>query len=442
MGRKDQIYYSSTKADINILGEMRFDQMEEVISIEMSEDGHCFTVSDIKSIEWKVCSNEVKIRNKWVCAIQRAAKKPLTGYCDDEGISDIKIVVKKVIQPYIIVPIPSKKCNEDWNYQSNGDDWECDCKEGREQSPIDLPEKSKAISTSDMPNFKYKIVPKEKKAFSDGTLKTTENLKIKLDENMLRIKADFGKVVTPDGAVYFAEEVVFHTPAEHQIDGKTYDMEMQIIHAGKSKGDIGRNLVLSFMFEKTPGVYNKFIDDLDFFNLPNPQSDTVDIIHDLSIYKVHQNSDEKQQVNTKPFSFYNYQGSFTSPPCTEDTVMYVASKPLPLSTTALHLFSEAQRIPDMQDSQGNVQVSDTLPISNRKIQPINGRPVFHFDHTILCGPDVIRKPKHLGHFEKVKSVAQKYFYVSGTKLSGVPNAFLVSKDEAYGTPKEIGSNEN
>ena len=200
--------------------------------------------------------------------------------------------------------------------------------------------------------------------------------------------------------------------------------------------------VLSFVFEKTPGVYNKFIDDLDFFNLPNPTSDKVDIIHDLYIGKIFQNSDEKKEHAVfKPFSFYNYQGSLTSPPCSEDTVMYVASKPIPLSTTVLHLFSEAQRVPDMQDSQGNVHVSEDLPITNRKIQPINGRPVFHFDHTILCGPDKIKKPEHLGHFEKVKTVAEKYFYVSGTKLSGVPNAFLISKDEALGTPKPEGSDE-
>ena len=112
-----------------------------------------------------------------------------------------------------------------------------------------------------MPNFIYKTVEKVKKFHRDGTLRKTENLQFKLEENLLRLKADFGKVVTPDGAVYFAEEIVFHTPAEHQINGKTYDMEVQIIHSGKSKGDIGRNLVLSFLFEKTPGVYNKFIDE-------------------------------------------------------------------------------------------------------------------------------------------------------------------------------------
>jgi carbonic anhydrase len=252
----------------------------------------------------------------------------------------------------------------------------------------------------------------------------------------LRIKHDsFGKTVTPDGSVYFAQEIVIHTPAEHMINGKKYDMEIQIIHNGKSVGDIGKQLILSFIFEKEAGVYNKFIDDLDFFNLPNPTSPAVDIVNDLFIPKILHTSDEKEEVTgMRNFSFYTYQGSLTAPPCSEDTIMYVNSKPIPIGTTALHLFEEALRIPDMMDDKGNVQISDWIPISNRNIQPLNGRPVFHYDHEKYCGPDKQKeKAQKLGHFEKIKSVTEKYFYVPGKKVSGIPNAFLVSKDEAYNT---------
>lgn len=440
--RNEQIYYSNTKDDLNILGEMRFSLMMEITSMDKGEDGFCFTVTDSSSFneEWRLCSNEEKIRNTWVCALQKVTEKPLADYCDNSKDKP-KIEIKKVIQPYVIVPIPSRKCNEDWDYQKQGDDWECDCKEGREQSPIDLPEKHVAINTSDVPNFKYHPVEKVAKKYNnEGGQTETENLKFKLEENLLRLKANFGKAVTPDGAVYFAEEIVFHTPADHQINGKTYDMEVQIIHNGKSKGDIGRQMVLSFLFEKTPGVYNKFIDDFDFFNLPNPSSPIVDIIHNLNLAKIFQNSDEEETPRFKPFSFYTYQGSLTSPPCVEDTVMYVASKPLPLSSTVLHLFTEALRMPDQQDSQGNVHVSEFLPITNRKIQPINGRPVFHFDHTILCGPDKVKKIKKLGHYEKVQTMWNQYFYVPGEQLSGVPNAFLVSENEAKGIPSDEEKN--
>ena len=49
-----------------------------------------------------------------------------------------------------------------------------------------------------------------------------------------------GKIVTLDGAIYVAEEIVFHTPSEHTIQGKRFPLEVQIIHYGQSKGDIAK----------------------------------------------------------------------------------------------------------------------------------------------------------------------------------------------------------
>lgn len=335
-------------------------------------------------------------------------------------------------------------CNENWNYQKHGDDWECDCAEGKEQSPINLPPKEQAIDSSSRPNFKFhKVQVSNLITANDGSKRETENLKIKLEENSLRIKYDnFGKIVTPDGSIYVADEIIIHTPGEHMINGKKFDMEIQVVCKGKTVGDIGKNLVLSFIFEKSAGVYNKFVDDLDFFNLPNPLSKSVDIIHTLFIPKILHNSDESDEViYMKNFSFYTYQGSLTSPPCTEETIMYVNSKPIPIGTTALHMFQEALRVPDLIDEKGNVTVSDMVAASNRNVQPINGRPVFHYDHEKYCGPDP-QKPPEVGHFERLKKVMNNYFYVSGKKISGLPNAFVVSKDEAYNIQPNLPNIQN
>lgn len=306
-----------------------------------------------------------------------------------------------------------------------------------EQAPIDLPPKEKAIDSSASPIFKFSTVnPKIVKTLEGGRTRDTETLKIKLENNALRIDyQNFGRTVTPDGSVYDAEEIVIHTPAEHQIDGKKFPMELQIIHHGKSVGDIGKQLIVSFLFDKKAGVYNKFIDDLDFFNLPNPVSPVVDIVHDLFVPKLLYSSDDKENPTMHPFSFYTYQGSLTAPPCTEDTIMYVASKPIELGSTALHLFQEALRMPDFADEKGNINVSDIVPISNRNIQPLNGRPVFHYDHVKNCGPDK-KKGKDgsdeddFGHYEKINKMSTKYFFVPGNNVSGIPNAYVVSKNEA------------
>jgi len=119
----------------------------------------------------------------------------------------------------------------------------------------------------------------------------------------------------------------------------------------------------------------------------------------------------------------------TFPPCVEDTIVYVASKPLYIGTTALQLFIEALRIPDLMAPNGNVIVSDWIPVSRRDIQPLNGRPVFHYENQ--C-PDKEVKPVEEGHYEKIQKAMTKYFYVGDDKPSGIPNAFVVSKEEAVG----------
>lgn len=122
----------------------------------------------------------------------------------------------------------------------------------------------------------------------------------------------------------------------------------------------------------------------------------------------------------------------TFPPCVEDTIVYVASKPLRIGTTALQLFTEALRIPDTQSQNGNLIISDSVPMSRREVQPLNGRPVFHFDHEKQCGPEKTIESMDGGHFEKIKKTLTKYFYVPDEKPSGIPNSHVVSKSEALG----------
>jgi len=38
----------------------------------------------------------------------------------------------------MIVPLPSLYCNQNWNYENLGADWNCKCAEGYFQSPVEL----------------------------------------------------------------------------------------------------------------------------------------------------------------------------------------------------------------------------------------------------------------------------------------------------------------
>lgn len=433
------LYYAASARDMNVLGAIDIKNVLEISdpmspSITSCGQAFCFEIIDTVNSNWKLCAKNYERAKRWVCGIKL-----------DLGIADetcykkekeqVKIVEKIVKEPIIVIPIPSRHCNENWNYNLNGKDWECDCKEGLEQSPIDLPSQSESIDSPVKPLFIYNEVSAINTIETiDKEMERDKPLKIKNFENAIRIfHHNLGKVTTLDGAVYQAEEIVFHTPAEHTINGKKFDMEIQIIHYGQTKGDISKQLILSFLVEKKAGQYNKFFDDIDIFNLPDVLTKEKDLVNSLYIPKLLYGSDEVSAPIMKPFSFYTYQGSLTAPPCSERTIHYVASKPIYLSTTTITLFQEALRVPDLVDPKGNIIVNNFEPNSQRKTQERNGRPVFFYDHLKYCGPDPTPiKKVAIHHYEKVNQKVTDYFYVNGDKPSGLPGAFVVTENEAKG----------
>jgi carbonic anhydrase len=435
------LYYTMTKDDMNLMGAIAVD---EILDAKSTHDASrfCFKVQDQENTPYTICAANDTIRKKWVCLIRSNLGLP-TPNCDITQllVKTLNISVptteieQKIIQPIILIPLPSKKCNENWNYNSYGQDWNCECSEGREQSPIDLPTTDKAISSPIQPLFQYEEVEAKSPITTlDGQIKSNQYIKIKYFSGALRIfHPNLGKIVTLDGSVYVAEEIVFHTPSEHTLNGKRYEMEMQIIHYGQSAGDIAKQVILSFLFEKKAGVYNKFMDDVDFFDLPNQANPERDITNNLYIPKIFYSSDDNDIPVMKPFSFYTYQGSITFPPCTERTIHYVASEPIPLASAPIELMKEALRMPDMIDDKGNAYLNNDKNENYRLTQPLNDRPVFYYDSEKYCG----KKPapleaevKHQGHYEKVPIKVTEYYFVAGHQPSGLPGSFVVDENEA------------
>jgi len=55
-------------------------------------------------------------------------------------------------------------------------------------------------------------------------------IEFKDDLDIKENEKNFGTIHDVDGTVYAATEIRIHTPGEHTVAGKTYDMEIQIIH--------------------------------------------------------------------------------------------------------------------------------------------------------------------------------------------------------------------
>merc|ERR1712070_119633 len=110
-----------------------------------------------------------------------------------------------------------------------------------------------------------------------------------------------------------------------------------------------------------------------------------------------------------------------------------ASEPIKLGTTALQLFVESLRMPDLMATNGDVIVSNKTPINNRSVQPKNGRRVFWYNaEDDICNTGMEAKAKKEGHYERIDKELTQFYYVNGPKPSGMPGALVVSKAEAYG----------
>jgi hypothetical protein len=136
----------------------------------------------------------------------------------------------------------------------------------------------------------------------------------------------------------------------------------------------------------------------------------------------------------KPFTFYTYEGSLTTPPCTERTTHYVVSDPIPLSNTVIQLFKEALKIPDVADEKGNYYISNDMS-NSREVQPRNERQVIIYDHVKFNCPEYKPLPKKVepvGHYEKHDNYVTEFFFVPSTDPSGIPGSLVVTEGEAKG----------
>lgn len=459
----ERILYTTDATDINFLQIFYFRDYNKVEEkpIKFLPDRtsiSCFDmIQKMTKFRYSFCSKDRKENLKFMCAIGKKLNVLLDSCIKDDpkenGIENNTVIKKTIIDATIVIPQPSKNCNEKWNYDNHGDDWECLCKQGDSQSPIDLPDldDSSLIYSPITPLFQFEEVPAKVPVTTvEGEYIEDGNIKIKYLNGAIRVlHPNLGKAVTLNGSVYIAEEISVHTPSEHTRDGKRLDMEIQIIFYGVSKGDIAKQVVLSFLFEKKPGYYNRFVDDLDFYSLPNAKDTEKFILNDLFIpkifYSVTGGEDKNDEFTTmKPFSFYTYEGSLTFPPCSESTIHYVASETLPIGSVVLDLAMEALRMPDMKRDDSNGQsttIRDNSVVENyRNIQDRNHRRVFYFDHKRYMSPnlDVQNESSRQegNHYERVKRNVYYHIFVPGMHPSGIPGSYLESKDEALGIKKE------
>ena len=126
------------------------------------------------------------------------------------------------------------------------------------------------------------------------------------------IELDFpvdGGSITYDGRDFELQQLHFHTPSEHQVDGVTFPMEMHIVN--RLKGDAGDGLphylVISILFKmgKTDGFISSFLEAVP------PKAGARTELEKSTVYL------EELFPDCRMPHYYHYRGSLTTPPHTE-----------------------------------------------------------------------------------------------------------------------------
>lgn len=196
------------------------------------------------------------------------------------------------------------------------------CGIGKNQSPIDLGDSLDA----DLPELVFDY----------------QNTGFVLEENTGHAIQEVvrpGNLVRLGGAAYELKQFHFHSPSEHTFNGNHFPMEVHFVHQGES----GELLVVGLMFKE--GGHNALMDQLPSFRAErgeDPLGDGVDY----------------NELITSRDDYFNYNGSLTTPPCSEGVKWFVMKNPIEVS---------ADQIQHYHDLLGFD--------NNRPVQPTNARVV-------------------------------------------------------------------
>ena len=195
------------------------------------------------------------------------------------------------------------------------------CKEGRAQSPIDIPSSAPA-NPPDL-GFDYRPSP----------------VRIANTGHTIHVGYDAGSALYVDGLAYELLQYHFHNPSETTVDGVATPMELHLVHQSAA-GDLAvvgvflnqgaRNPAYAHIFNYMPAKIG------DRVHLTGLRVNAADLL-------------------PRDRSYWRWDGSLTTPPCTEGVKWFMLTTPVELSARQIESFKKLYT--------GNA----------RPVQPMNGR---------------------------------------------------------------------
>lgn len=228
--------------------------------------------------------------------------------------------------------VSHQKENEHWTYEgeTGPEHWseiekQSDC-DGKQQSPINI----------------IDIDVKEDASLDPIEIHYSSGVKIhEVTNNGHSIQYNFekGDYIVLDEINYELKQIHFHEPSEHTINGIRYPLEIHLVHVSNDK----QIAVMAIMAQE--GRSSEAFTFLEnYLPLASGETKQIDKDFDLNL-NLPENKD-----------YYKYNGSLTTPPCTENVTWFVYKNPISVSLDQV------------------MQLQKLMPLNNyRATQPINGR---------------------------------------------------------------------
>jgi carbonic anhydrase len=195
------------------------------------------------------------------------------------------------------------------------------CAEGQEQSPVDIPA-SAPVNTSGLA-FHYQ----------------PSGLTILNNGHTVQVNYDKGSAITLEGTTYDLVQFHFHAPSEHTLAGQSAPMELHLVHRSADQ----TLAVVGVMIQR--GGANPAYDAL-LNHLPAQEQAAMPVAG-VTV--------DAASLLPADRSYYRYNGSLTTPPCSEGVKWQVLRTPVTLSDAQIAAFTKL------------------YPNDARPVQPLNAR---------------------------------------------------------------------
>ncbi len=178
------------------------------------------------------------------------------------------------------------------------------CKAGRQQSPVNLAGSQPAA----LPAIRFHYRPSPLHVVNNG--------------HTIQVNYAPGSYIEVDGKRYELLQFHFHSPSEHQVDGKPADMVAHLVHRA-ADGQLG---VVGVLFHK--GEDNAELSRI-WAHLPQhagEQTRTMVRVNARNLLPARR-------------TYYQYSGSLTTPPCSEGVNWMVMQDPVSVSAAQVAGFT-------------------------------------------------------------------------------------------------------